>query len=120
MPATTFTPPLPPNTSSDKGIEFRTREVDFGDGYSQRAGDGLNSEFRTFNFNWEGITSDQAQEIEDFIIEQAGYRAFKYTLPDEEIERLWRPDPKSYKKMYGNGGLYNVSFMAKEVFDIDV
>lgn len=120
MPATAFTPPVAPNTSSDKGIEFRTLEVDFGDGYSQRSGDGLNATKRTFSFSWEGLTSSQATEIENFILTQAGYRAFTYTLPDESTSRVWRPMPKSFKRTYGNGGLYNLSFQAEEVFDIDV
>lgn len=63
---------------------FRVREVQFGDGYKQRVGDGLNSESQswplTFVGNWQRIN-----EIRNFFRRHAGYKAFKWTSPSFEL-----------------------------------
>ncbi|WP_337262962.1 MULTISPECIES: phage tail protein [unclassified Serratia (in: enterobacteria)] len=62
---------------------FRVREVQFGDGYKQRVGDGLNNESQSWQLtftNNEQITI----EIRDFFKRHAGYKAFKWTSPSLE------------------------------------
>ena len=39
----TFSPPIEPTVSSTKEISYNVLRADFGDGYSQRAADGLNN-----------------------------------------------------------------------------
>lgn len=63
---------------------FRIREVQFGDGYKQSVGDGLNTELQswslTFIGNWQRIT-----EIRNFFKRHGGYKAFKWTTPNFDV-----------------------------------
>ncbi|MBE0153254.1 phage tail protein [Serratia fonticola] len=63
---------------------FRVREVQFGDGYKQQVGDGLNTESQswpmTFVGNWKRI-----HEIRTFFKRHAGYKAFKWVTPNFEL-----------------------------------
>jgi len=81
MALTIFTPPQEPNIGSTKTTNTRILRADFGDGYSQRAGDGLNAIKLTLNLSWSALPVADADTIEDFLTARAGYEAFKYTKP---------------------------------------
>lgn len=78
----TFSYPARINPTGDHS--FRVREVQFGDGYKQSVGDGLNAELQnwpvTFVGNWQRIA-----EIRNFFKRHAGYKAFKWTTPNFEL-----------------------------------
>ncbi|WP_431221727.1 phage tail protein [Serratia sp. L9] len=78
----TFTYAARVNPTGDHS--FRVREVQFGDGYKQQVGDGLNAELQswslTFVGNWQRIT-----EIRNFFKRHAGYKSFKWTSPNFEL-----------------------------------
>ena len=57
--------------------------ADFGDGYSQRALDGLNAHRCEWQVRWSRITCQQADEIESFLMERRGKNSeekFKHVL----------------------------------------
>jgi phage-related protein len=61
---------------------FRILRNDFGDGYSQRAADGLNYELNDFIYDVI-VNQTDATTIIDFLDARGGYEAFDYTLPRE-------------------------------------
>ena len=48
----TFTPPSNPDIGSSGQHKFRILEANFGDGYTQAAGDGINTQEGTFTLSW--------------------------------------------------------------------
>lgn len=87
---TTFTPsPAPSAQGTSKQVAARVRRAQFGDGYSQRARDGLNYVARGVTLSWPALTSAEADTLEAFFIAQGGADVFTYTLPLESTAYKW-------------------------------
>ncbi|HAD5969831.1 TPA: phage tail protein [Salmonella enterica] len=65
-------------------VSPRVRVVKFGDGYEQRAPDGLNTDLRTYTVKFSAESAD-INLIDQFLTEHAGYRAFIWLPPDRYI-----------------------------------
>lgn len=85
-----FTPPKTPSPGTSKAVEMKTVESTFGDGYTQRAGDGLNPEQRKFTAEWKALDLDDADEIEAFFLAHLGFKAFLWKGPRDGTPRLYR------------------------------
>lgn len=59
---------------------FRTRKAQFGDGYEQRVGDGLNTSVQSWSVNSTN-TKDEIQALKDFLDRHQGYKSFYWTPP---------------------------------------
>lgn len=86
--ADTF-PSISASYGSAGTTDFRIREAPFGDGYSQRAADGLNSVRRIWTLTWENRPDADIATIYDFLIDKLGYEHFLWTAPDESSPRKW-------------------------------
>ena len=74
--ANTFT--YSPTIASQKSHEPRVNRVDFGNGYYQLVGDGINSNLEKWNLIF--IVEDtEKQAIEDFFLNEGGYNYFNWT-----------------------------------------
>ncbi|CAI1120102.1 MULTISPECIES: phage tail protein [Serratia] len=73
-----------PRVNPTGDITQRVREVQFGDGYKQQSGDGINGEHQswplTFVGNWQYIVG-----IRNFLKRHEGFRAFKWRTPLFEL-----------------------------------
>ena len=86
---------------------------EFGDGYTQRALDGLNHLDQTMEVLWEPITKAERDHVINFLRARQGVSAFTYTLDGETrtfIAQRW----SSVKKSANH---YMVSANLKRVFD---
>ena len=88
MTIATFAPPRSPSLKSKKNISYRVRNAGFGDGYVQRAADGINTKLVSWDLVWNALTPTDAGTIESFLDGQAGYKAFYYTVPGD-IQRKY-------------------------------
>lgn len=117
MPAT-FSPPVNPSVGGlTKSTQPRVLIADFGDGYTQRAGDGLNATERRLSVRWENISAADADMIEAFFEARRGYEAFlwnppqggptgkKWTCPEWERENV-------------DTGIDSITATFRQVFDI--
>lgn len=77
-----------PLVSSTGKADFRVRELQFGDGYSQRAPDGINTDLRTYSLEFRG-RADYVQEVSNFFTRHKGVKAFKWKPQDRDNERLF-------------------------------
>lgn len=111
-----FTPPIDPSVKSLAEIKFRTRSVEFGDGYEEVTGDGINNIRHYWQLTFEALTQSEADDIIDFFLDGGGYTVFQYTVPSDSTQRNYRLDGESITKMPKEGALYEVSFKIKEVF----
>jgi Phage-related protein len=64
--------------------DFDVRTIQFGDGYSQSAEDGINSRHMTWNLQFTGDETFIG-EIKAFLNRQMGYKSFQWTPPGEAL-----------------------------------
>lgn len=112
----TFYPPLAPSADSGKKVAVRIKRSDFGDGYTQRSKDGLNTIDKKYTFNWNVLTPAQVDEIEAFFEARGGYEAFFYTPPRESVPVKFICI--EWSRGYSNGEADSVSATFEKVFDI--
>ncbi len=113
--------PSLPSIAIDHGsarkVDQRVLRADFGDGYSQRAVDGLNTARQEWQLQWTQLTKAQATQLKDFFIARGGAEAFNWTPPDEATARKWTsvgfdgPTPTTAAR-------YSFSATLREEFDI--
>ena len=63
---------------------FSTRIAQFGDGYTQDAGNGLNNESQTWTHSATDLDSDTLDDIMAFLRAHKGYIRFRWTPPNGE------------------------------------
>lgn len=66
-----------PQGGAEAQVSHRTLTAQFGDGYTQRAGDGINTRKEVWPLTFIG-RKDEIQLIADFFDEHAGYKAFRW------------------------------------------
>ena len=81
MAVPTFTPPQNPNVDYGHDTEANVLEVKFGDNYTQRTGNGLNTMQRVLQLQWGPITPANADALEAFFRSQGGWAPFMYQTP---------------------------------------
>ncbi|MHA6196823.1 phage tail protein [Pseudomonas wadenswilerensis] len=96
-------------------VRQRVWENDFGDGYVQSGGTGINT--RSQEWSHQAVGSlDAGQEvcqIRDFLDEHEGYRSFLWTPPGGVAGRY---KVNGYKLDPQGAGLFKISFTMKQVF----
>lgn len=81
----TALPDIDLSYGTDMTTSYRVRRVDFGDGYSQRYGDGLNTRRQQWRLVWERIPDAQAEELRLFFDALGGVGVIEwkpYNQPD--------------------------------------
>ena len=65
-------------------VKFKVRRVQFGDGYSQRGTEGVNSEQCAYPLTF-ALPHAQIAHIVNFLREHAGAKAFLWAMPNETL-----------------------------------
>jgi phage-related protein len=82
-------PSITPTYSAQKTSQPKVRQVQFGDGYSQRLTVGLNQNPKAWSLTWE-VSETDADTIETFLNARAADGAsFDWTPPDEATAYKW-------------------------------
>jgi phage-related protein len=79
-----------PSYSSSLDTQTRRIEAKFGDGYSQRQRDGLNSNNHTWKLSFENRSDREAKAIGNFIEDKGGVDSFELLISANKLV----PDPK--------------------------
>ena len=99
-------------------VSFRTRTAQFGDGYSQAAGDGINTKSGVWNITVVGVKNPECGNLVDidsvvqFLDETGGWQSFTWTPPGGNQARF---TASSYS-LSKNGSVYTLSATFTEVF----
>lgn len=113
----TFDPSVQPSYPMPTRTTANVLQISFGDGYSQRTADGLNAIKDVVSVVWDMIDLDPKNEIVDFFVSHAGYKAFLWTPPGGDTEKKW------ICKQWGVDpvptDLFTVTAEIEEVFDLD-
>lgn len=115
MPLDVFAPVLNPSTTSTRAVRARVNSAQFGDGYSQRSMDGLNTTPRTYNANWTGMASTDADTIEAFFAAHT-VTPFLWQPPLDTVQRKWIAG--NWSRGYPGGDSASLTATFVEVFDL--
>lgn len=115
MPPETF-PAHPVSTGSDTVTRVRVLEKQFGDGYAQRAADGLNSVSLRYRVQFNARPKADVDAMNQFLTARAGHTAFLFTLPGEATARRWVC--KEWTKTHDAGAVWSLSATFEEDFGL--
>lgn len=85
----TFTPPDNPSPGTTETHAPSIIRADFGDGYTQAAPAGLNSDRAEIEATWEILTPAERDQLVAFFTERGGYAPFYYRFPWHADTRKW-------------------------------
>ena len=105
-----------PYAGSSVSSEARVLKATFGDGYAQRAADGINTITDQYQLTWENIDRSEALIIINFLRSMGGYQSFYWTPPGESVARLWTCD--KWQRNNVSGVLDTVNATFTECFDL--
>lgn len=117
MPLTTFNPPVNPTPPSGRRVKPRVLTAGFGDGYEQRALDGLNPIQEERNETWRHLTETEAQAIESFFDSLQGVSAFKWTPPESTLSKAYKAPEWEVRK--DAPGVFTVRAKLVRVYELD-
>ena len=110
-------PNIAPTRSSSKATETRVLIADLGDGYTQRAGDGINTLKEMWSVEYTCLDQTNANELIGFLEDQGGYLNFTWTPPGESEELKYICKTWSVSHQLGNSKkILNAEF--EQVFDL--
>ena len=90
----------------------------FGDGYRQRAADGLNPTLKEYDVGWIGSDTD-IKELVDHFEEREGYQDFTWTPPDNSSEYKWTCEEWSRVQISDTGdGIAKLTAHFRQEFDL--
>ena len=116
MPATTPFPTIAATFGSELSRAPRTLKNAFGNGYEQRAGDGLNLAPQKWSVVFENIAFTECTTIDTFLAGQKGYLAFLWTPPGAGSAVQVKCESWSLAKTSGTTGTVKALF--EQVFDL--
>ena len=109
-------------TSADgprKQSVSRVLRADFGDGYSQRAGDGINVISETWDIEWEHLDSDEIALLETQLESARGVDAIDWTPRDETAAKKFTVIEWQKTMKIGNTGIArSVTAIFRREFDL--
>jgi phage-related protein len=107
-------PSITPTYGAQKSSQPKVRQVQFGDGYSQRLTYGLNQNPKSWSLTWE-VSETDADTIETFLDARAAQESFDWTAPGEAGSSKYVCPEWSKSIPYLNRATIQATFM--EVFE---
>jgi len=102
-----------PRTDPDGTSRFRILSAQFGDGYAQEAGDGINNEIRSWPLQFVG-SENYIKPIRNFLRSHAGFKPFLWTPPMEDEQGLFVV--REFRTRAMGGGAYTLTATFEERF----
>ena len=113
--------PLPsfaqnPTLGSSVEVEPKVLLAQFGDGYNQRAADGINNILHKATLTWEVLTRSEAGALMNFFRERAGWKPISWQMPGDTESRKWLCT--KWNRTYAEANLDTVTATFAEVVDL--
>ena len=108
-------PNITPTRATSKTTETRPLVADLGDGYQQRAGDGIQTVKQRWGLNWNCLDTTDADTLVAFFEERKGYINFLWTPFRESSPRKFIC--KSWSESFIGNSKTQISADFEEVFD---
>lgn len=94
---------------------IRTHTAQFGDGYTQDAGDGINNESSNWPLNFE-VDETKAKAIVAFFRDHGGFKPFKWTPPLATSSKLFVAKGYTVQPVFSKCKMYRISVTFEERF----
>lgn len=105
--------------TAGKTAKFVTITAQFGDGYMQRAGDGINKKQEAWSITYDNLNQVDRDALWVFIDSVEMSDVIEWTAPGDLVEKKWIIDPESeISEQAKTGAIYTVSFSLKRIFDL--
>jgi len=104
-----------PDFTSSKSVSARILENTFGDGYTQRAADGLNAIRDAWSVSYTNLTTPEKNILETLLLSAAGWQAFWWVAMGETVAKKWTC--KEWKFVPVAAGYWNMSGTFIQSFD---
>ncbi len=108
-------PSYPPDIESQRSSTFSVLTVSFGDGYSQRKPQGINSVKDSYTLTWTGLNRTKYDDLYGFLFDTKGVTAFYWTPSQSETQSKWIVTDLSSSNI--GYKLWTVNATVEEVFD---
>lgn len=102
--------------SSSKTTDFRTIKMSFGDGYSQRAPNGINNRIDSWEVTWGALTFAELDTVETALSNIGGHNIIKWTPSGEYTEKFFINKNSSYSRTR-TGNVFSVSCSLEQIYD---
>jgi len=107
-----------PEYGSQPSVETRILKADFGDGYTQRAADGINNIIETWDLSWKNLQKNFANRLNNFFREKKGYISFKWIPPGEQSLKIWTCSSFSGMIPVPGNELFDFNATFRQEFDL--
>lgn len=105
--------------TSAKSVQFATLVAQFGDGYMQRAGDGINDKQEKWDIMYDNLTQANRDSLWVFIDQVKMFDVIEWTAPGDLAEKKWIIDPETdIREQALAGAIYSVAFTLRRNFDL--
>jgi phage-related protein len=110
--------PLPNyiSQSSENTTSFKIIEAKYGNGYGQRARDGLNSNVGSWTIDYEHLLAGEYAVVIAAFDAAASVDYFTWQAPTDVVSKKWIV--KEYTRRASSGDLYSISATLEQVFDL--
>ncbi len=108
-------PSIVPDYGASKASKPNVRNVQFGDGYSQRLRYGLNTDLKVWTLTWQYITEADSDTIETFLEARGGAEHFDWSPPDETETYKWIC--QQWSKQMTSAGLNQLTATFQQVIE---
>jgi phage-related protein len=109
-------PDYPAEYGGQGEVTPRVLTCGFGDNYSQRTGDGLNTLDESWPLTFNGLKQAGFEEIRDFLEAHGGYIAFYWTIPRTTTPLKWIA--RKWTKKPLEGGEWAITTTFQRVYDL--
>lgn len=109
--------PLPDKLSADcsKRINYNVMAIQYGDGYAQRAPNGLNAQFDVWTITWIWLNATDAGTVRAALNAVGGHDYLTWTPPGEASAKRFIVEPESRFESY-HGGNIKIGVTLRQVF----
>jgi phage-related protein len=118
MPLDTLTISVDDSSPPHGENNARVLRTDFGDGYSQRAAQGINNVDKIWNITSIPYSSSDAQTFDEFFRTHGGYTAFYWTPPGHSEPLKFTCSKWSLNGVQGSNLYYRVTATLRREFDL--
>ena len=112
----TFSPPVMPDFGMKREYKPKVLKAEFGDGYSQRTGDGQNNMPLSIPVSWTNLSFSEMSSIVNFFIARRGFQSFYFTYVDEGAAKVYICESWDYS--HSDAADYTVNATLMQVYDV--
>lgn len=110
--------PIEPSYGSSPNTTYTVNSIAFGDGYTQRVIQGLNSNRRTWSLRWSNLDNADIVRLAAFLNATKGATHFLWTATGDTTPSKWIVSEMRGPDYLEGGRIANLSATIVEVFDL--